>query len=248
LPLRAIIVEDEPHSLSRLRFLLADIEDLTIVGTAENGEAAIRLIDELKPDLAFLDIQLPGMTGFDVLARCRHRPAVIFVTAFNQYAVKAFEENALDYLLKPTSKERLQKAVARVRQSRLPPDPKLLEAIAQLLARNRPGRVFSVKNKDEILLIPENDVYYFKAEDKYVFLNTAERSFFYEATLRELEAMLDPDLFARIHKSCIVAVGKIKKLQKYFLGDYILELDNAKKTRLRIGRAYLKSLKEKLRI
>jgi DNA-binding LytR/AlgR family response regulator len=247
LHLNAIIVEDEPHSLSRLLFLLKEIDDLSLAGTAENGEAAIRMIDELKPDLVFLDIQLPGMTGFDVLTRSRHRPAVIFVTAFDQYAVKAFEENAIDYLLKPTSKERLQKAVARVMQTRRPPDQELLEGISQLLARNRTGRVFSVKHQDEILLIPEKDVFYFKAEDKYIFLCTAERSFFYESTLKELEATLDPDLFLRVHKSYIVALARIKKLQKYFLGDYILELDDAAKTHLRVGRSYLPALKDKLK-
>jgi len=247
LPLRTVIVEDEPHSLSRLKFLLADIDDVSIIGTAESGEEAVSRIDSLKPDLVFLDIQLPGMTGFDVLARVSHRPAVIFVTAFDQYAVKAFEENAVDYLLKPTSKERVRKAVARVSRAGRAPDQKLVEKLSRLLARNRPGRVFSVKHQDEILLIPDSEVTYFKAEDKYVFLCTAEQSFFYEGTLKELEETLDPDAFVRVHKSFIVALARVKKLQKWFLNDYILVLNDAAHTQLRIGRAYLPAIRKRLK-
>lgn len=245
--LRALVVEDEPHSLSRLQFLLQGIADVEIVGTAENGESAIQLLDQLKPDLVLLDIQLPGMTGFDVLSRASHRPAVIFITAFNQYAVKAFEENAVDYLLKPTSKERLSTAVAKVRQSCHPLSSQLIESIRQAMDKGKRNRMFTVKSNEDILLIPENDICFFKAEDKYVFLCTRERSFFYESTLKELESRLDPDLFLRIHKSFIVALGKIRKIQKWFLNDYILEINDAAHTQLRIGRSYLTAVRNKLR-
>jgi len=247
LPLKTLIVEDEPHSLSRLKFLLQDIGQVEVIGTAESGEEAVRQIDGLKPELVLLDIQLPGLTGFEVLARARHRPAVIFITAFDQYAVRAFEENAVDYLLKPMSRERLEKAIEKVSRNLGPPDRELLETLRRLMGRHRPGRPFTVKHKDEVLLIPEEDVYYFRAEDKYVFLCTADHSFFYEATLKELEALLDPDLFVRIHKSHVVAVNKIKKFHKWFLGDYVLELGDPPGTRLKIGRSYLAALRDKFK-
>jgi DNA-binding LytR/AlgR family response regulator len=247
LPIKTLIVEDEPHSLSRLKFLLQDIRQVEVIGTAESGEEAVRLIDELKPELLLLDIQLPGLTGFEALARARHRPAVIFITAFDQYAVRAFEENAVDYLLKPTSRERLEKAIEKAAQNLRPPDRELLDTLRKLMGRRRSGRPFTVKHKDEVLLIPEEDVYYFKAEDKYVFLCTADHSFFYEATLKELEETLDPDVFIRVHKGHLVAVNKIKKFHKWFLGDYVLELGDPQSTRLKIGRSYLAALRDKFK-
>ncbi len=244
--INTVIVEDERHSLERLKDLLKEFPQIRLVGEAADGESAITLIQQLKPALVFLDIHLPEASGFEVLARLENRPRVIFITAYDQYAIKAFEENAVDYLLKPTSRERLQKAVARVLSNEQPAADKTLELLKKILQRDSYKSRFSIKLKEEILIIPEEAVYYFKAEEKYVFLCTRDQEFFYDATLGELEKSLDPHKFVRIHKSHIVALDKIKKLKKWFLSDYLVELSDSRGTKLKTGRAYLPELKQKL--
>lgn len=226
--------------------MLKEFPDIRVIGEAMDGLTAVDMIEHLKPGLVLLDIHLPEATGFEVLARLSHRPKVIFITAYDQYAIKAFEENAVDYLLKPISRERLHKALQRVLQGESQIDGKALELIREMLQRDVYPTRFSVKLKEEILIIPSEEVYYFKAEDKYVFLCTVDREFFYDATLSELEKVLDPGKFMRIHKSYIIALGKVKKLKKWFLSDYLVELSDDRRTTLKIGRSYLPILKQKL--
>lgn len=241
-----VIVEDERHSLERLKDMLKEFPGIRVIGEAMDGVTAVEMIERLKPGLVLLDIHLPEATGFEVLARLSHRPRVIFITAYDQYAIKAFEENAVDYLLKPISRERLQKALQRVLHGEPQVDGKTLELIREMLQRDIYPTRFSVKLKEEILIIPWEEVYYFKAEDKYVFLCTVNREFFYDATLSELEKVLDPGKFMRIHKSYIIALEKVKKLKKWFLSDYLVELSDDRRTTLKIGRSYLPLLKQKL--
>jgi DNA-binding LytR/AlgR family response regulator len=205
----------------------------------------VDVIDRLQPDLVLLDIEIPGFSGLEVLQRLRHRPLVIFITAYDQYAVPAFEANAVDYLLKPFTSERLRQALSRVRERR-PIDTDLLAALQQWLKHRDYLHTFAVKNGEEILLVPENEVFFFSAEDKYVFLHTAGRRFFYDATLKELENCLDPERFLRIHKSAIVAVGKVRKLKRSLMGDYQAVLGDDKATTLRIGRSFLAAVKARL--
>lgn len=244
--INAVIVEDESHSLERLKDLLKEFPQIQVVGQAGDGETAISLIQQLQPALVFLDIHLPEASGFEVLARLQYKPRVIFITAYDQYAIKAFEENAVDYLLKPTSRERLQKAVDRVLGHEPPAEDKTLALLKKILQRESFQSRFSIKLKEEILIIPQEEVYYFKAEEKYIFLCTRDQEYFYDATLGELEKCLDPHKFARIHKSHIVALDKIKKLKKWFLSDYLVELSDSRGTKLKTGRSYLPDLKEKL--
>jgi two-component system LytT family response regulator len=240
--LRAAIVEDEPHARERLKDLLSALPEIEVVGEAGDGAQGVDLIDRLKPDLVLLDIEMPGFSGLEVLQRARHRPLVIFTTAYDQYAVPAFEANAVDYLLKPFTAERLRQALARVRERR-PLDAALLAALRQRLQPREYLDVFAVKNGEEILLIPESKVFFFSAEDKYVFLHTAGRRFFYDATLKELESRLDPEHFLRIHKGAIVAVRQVRKLKKNLMGDLQVVMGDDKATLLRVGRSFLAAVR-----
>ena len=243
--IKTILVEDERHSLERFKSLLEDFSEIDIVGEAMDGESAIALIDEKKPDLVFLDIQLPVYNGFEVLERLSCKPQVIFVTSYNQHAIKAFEENAVDYILKPTSKDRLEKSIGRIRGGQTP-DQGLIDFLKSRIFPEYQSR-FAVKLKDEIIIIPSEDVFYFRSQDRYVFLGTADTEFIYDATLKQLEESLDPDQFVRIGKSAVVAIDKIDKLSKWFFGEYNLILKDKNRTVFKVGRTYLPRLREKLK-
>jgi two-component system, LytTR family, response regulator len=243
--LRTVIVEDEPHARERLKDLLAGMNEIELVAEAGDGAQAVEVIDRLQPDLVFLDIEMPGFSGLEVLQRLQHRPLVIFITAYDQYAMPAFEANAVDYLLKPFTAERLRQAVNRVRERR-PLDAALLAALQQWLKPRDYLHMFAVKNGEEILLVPEHEVFFFSAEDKYIFLHTVGRRFFYDATLKELENRLDPELFLRIHKNAIVAVKHVGKVKRSLMGDFQAVLGNDKATTLRIGRSFLAAVKKRL--
>ena len=244
--LRTVIVEDELPSLNRLQELLAEIENIELVGSACDGERAVQLINEVKPDLAFLDVQLPVFTSFEVLHRLSHRPSIILVTAYDQYAIQAFEENAVDYLLKPTSPERLRKAIARVTRIKRHFDRELLEALQSALEKKQYLHRFSVKIGDEILFVPAHDVYYFHAEEKYVFVNTFNQEHIIDLTLKALETGLDPGEFLRIHKSVIVAIDKINRVKRSLVGKFKVQLNNSAKSSFEIGRGFLSSVRERL--
>jgi DNA-binding LytR/AlgR family response regulator len=245
--LRVVLIEDEQHSRDRLRKLLAAIDDVEIVGEAEDGLSAVALIDERKPDLAMLDVQLPELSGFDVLERARHRPLVIFVTAFDHYAVRAFEEQAVDYLLKPTAPDRLAAAIERVRRMRRPVDDALLAALRQLV--DRPAYVdhLSVRRGDSIELLPVAQVLWFEAKDGYVLIRTAAREHVSDLTLKELETQLEPARFLRIHRSVIVATGEIAKVERSFGGRYTVKMRDSGAQRFEIGRSHLPAVRARLR-
>ncbi len=244
--IKTIIVEDEQPSLGRMKKLLTSFDEIDLIGVAEDGQAAIRLIDETKPRLAFLDIQLPVFSAFEVLKQVRHHPKVIFVTAYDEFAVKAFEENAVDYILKPTSEARLRKAIDRVCDEPTRLDSQLIELLKGAVDNAKFISRFSVRIGNEILFILEKDVHWFYAEDKYVFLKTATKNYIYDMTLRELEANLDPDKFIRIHKGIIIAVVHIQKVERSFRGRYRIRMNDQNKTTFDIGRTYLPNVREKL--
>lgn len=244
--IRTLLVEDEPHSLERLRSVLAGHPKLEIVGEATDGTSAIALVDTLKPELLFLDIHMPGCDGFQVISRTAHRPLVVFVTAYDEYAIKAFDANAVDYLLKPSSRERIFEAVERVLARRQPVDGNLIETLKAALDGPAYLHRFLVKVGDEILVIPEADVLCFQAEDKYVNLCTEGRTFITDFTLKELEQRLDPRKFVRIHKSAIVALHRVSRIAKWFQGEQIVVLDDKAGTRLKVGRAYVEGFRARL--
>ena len=244
--IRALIAEDEPHSLERLRGVLATRTDLEIVGEATDGPSAVVLIDALKPDLLFLDIHMPGCDGFEVLARIAHRPLVVFVTAYDEFALKAFDANAVDYLLKPSSRERILEAVDRVVARGKTLEGNLVETLKAALSPQTYLRRFLVKVGDEILVIPEADVLCFQAEDKYVNLQTDGRSFITDFTLKDLEQRLDPARFVRIHKSTIIALHRVSRISKWFQGEQVVVLDDKAGTRLKVGRSYVENFRVRM--
>ncbi|GAB6188527.1 LytTR family DNA-binding domain-containing protein [Marinitoga arctica] len=239
--INSIIVEDEEHSLNRLKKLLDNFDYINIIGEAREGEEAVELIEKKHPDLLFLDINLPGKNGFDILKEISYEPLVIFVTAYQEHAIKAFEENAVDYLLKPFDLKRLKISIERVLKRKQVINKELLEKIIH----NDYLKKFSIKDRDMIFIIPEEKIYYFKAEDKYVFLCTIDKEYYYDNTLKNLEKILNPDKFIRIHKSYIVSIEHIKRFKKIFTREYILELDNG--IELKIGRNYLHQIREKFK-
>jgi two-component system, LytTR family, response regulator LytT len=246
--LRTVIVEDERPSRERLIDLLKGLVDLSIIGEAADGETAVAMIDDLRPDLVFLDIHIPGANGFEVLARVRHHPLVIFVTAYDEYAVRAFDADAVDYILKPSSRERVAAAVTRARERGRELDRDLLERLRAVMERGTRMKRFAVNLADEILIIPESEVYCFRAEDKGVRLCTRDRQFDFDMTLKELELSLDMEVFCRIHKSCIVSLDKVRRMERWFHGDLIVQLQDAGKTRVKVGPAYRDELRRRLRL
>lgn len=243
--LRTVIVEDELPSLNRLKELLENIDHIELVGCAQDGEEAVKLINETKPDLALLDIQLPVFTSFEVLNRLKHRPNIIFITAYDQYAIKAFEENAVDYLLKPTSADRLTKAIKRVDQNKNN-NLDLVSILKDALKDDSFSDRFSIKLGDQIIFVHEDEVLYFHAEDKYVFLNTENDKYIVDLTLKDLTLKLDPEKFLRTHKSYIIAIDKIKRIKRTFPGKYKIQLAGASNVTLEIGRTFLPDVRNRL--
>jgi DNA-binding LytR/AlgR family response regulator len=246
--IRTLLVEDELNSMERLKSLLAGQPEVEIIGEAHDGLQAIEKIDALKPELIFLDIQMPGAGGFEVLERITHKPMVVFMTAYDQFAVKAFDANALDYILKPSTAERVAEAVTRALEGRRVIDDQLLAVLRASVDRAGFLRRFAVSRGDEILIIPESEVYCFRAEEKCVFLCTYNEEHSYDMTLKELESRLDPEVFFRIHKSHIVSLDKVRKVQRWFHGDLVVQLEDADKSELKVGRSYREELRKRLNL
>lgn len=214
-PLTALIVEDEPLARRRLRELLREHRWMRCVGEAANGRSAITAIDELQPDIVFLDVQLPGCSGIDVLARVTHRPAVIFTTAHDQFAVTAFELGALDYLLKPFGSERFSRAVERARPVlERHAGSNMLDRAREVLSRGPIPRLF-VREAGRIVPIRVSAIERLQACDDYVVVHASGRQFRINLTLGELEARLDPRLFVRVHRSHVVNLDYVASWTPY---------------------------------
>ncbi len=232
--LRTMIVDDEPLAIERMQVLCAELDDLTVIGTASDGEAALRLAEKLKPDLMLLDMTMPGIDGLAVarqLSRREHRPAVIFVTAHEDFAVEAFDLEAVDYVLKPVAAERLERAIGRVIARR----DRVAAEGGEWLAE------FWVPHRSELLRIDAAQVERIDAERDYVRLHVGDRSYLLLQTIAGLESKLDPARFIRIHRSTILRRDRIRGLRHEGLGVWSAELDNGEA--LRIGRTYLRKVK-----
>ena len=245
MPLRTVIVEDEAPSRERLKSLLSEFDNIELIGEAQDGPDGVKLIDKLKPDLAFLDIQLPVFTSIELLQKIKHHPFIIFITAYDKYAIDAFEANAVDYLLKPTTKERLQEAIRRVQQ-RHHKFQDIISAMETILDKTRFRQRFTVKIGNEILFIPTEDIVWFHADDKYVFIHTSDQKYLIDETLKNLGECLEPDLFIRIHKSVIINAKKINRIKKKLNGQYVVQLNDLRKSTFNIGRTYFAEAREKL--
>ena len=251
--LRVLIVDDEPLARSRTRRMLEQAGDVEVIGEAGSAAEARDAIRDQSPDLLLLDIQMPGEDGFALLASLDKRPAVVFVTAFDHYAVRAFEENACDYLLKPFRPERLNQAIDRARRDLAQPE-ELSRRLGELLAGLDRSRVstsphlerFTVRLGARQLILKAEDVTWFGAEEKLVFAATATDRHYVNFTLDQLEAKLDPRRFARVHRSAIANLDWAVALKPGFAGTYRLQLKDPARTEVPVSRARARDLKERL--
>ena len=262
--IRTLIVDDEPLAREGLRVRLSREPDIEIVGEANDGESAVEAIEGLTPDLVFLDVQMPGLPaprdadgkrmglagdpkacGFDVLDRvsATHLPIVVFVTAYDQYAIKAFDVHALDYLLKPFSDARFAQALERARRAVLSDtDRDADRRVAALLSAQAEARQKSylarlpVKDRDRFLLLRVEEIDWIEAAQNYVQIHARKREYLVRGTMNDLEAQLEPVRFARIHRSTLVNLDRIREIRPAWHGDFDVVLDDG--TQLKLSRHY----------
>jgi two-component system, LytTR family, response regulator len=249
--LRTLVADDEKLARDRLAGFLTDLGGVELIGEASNGVDAVQMIQERHPDLVFLDVQMPGMDGFEVLrALPGPAPQVVFATAYDEYAIRAFEVQAVDYLLKPFARTRVEEAVGRVR-SRLDRGAAGLDidAVLRRLEEGRKAYVtqISVHSGRRILLLPVEDVRWFGVEHRLVYAHTGERAFMTNYTLRELEERLDPELFFRVHKASLVNLRHVKEIVPWFGGRYKLAMRDHATSEVAVSRTQARALRAKLR-
>jgi two-component system LytT family response regulator len=242
-PIRALIIDDEQLARELIKNYLKNYPDIQIVGECENGFEGARQIPELNPDLVFLDIQMPKLNGFEMLEIIENPPEIIFITAHNDFAIKAFEMNAVDYLLKPYAQDRLfaavQKAADKIRSGGK--DNKITQLLQQPLV-DKLERIV-VKSGTKIKVIPVEKIFYLEAQDDYIMIYTDEGKHLKQGTMKYYEDRLDQSKFIRVHRSYIVRLDQIVQLEPYAKDNYILKLKNG--TALKISRNGLKNLKDK---
>src|SRR5574338_1116412 len=249
--IRIVIADDEPLARERLRTLLAPESWAEIVAECQNAAEAVDAITRLKPDLVFLDVQMPGGTGFDVIdaVGAARMPLVIFVTAFDRYALRAFDVHALDYLLKPFDRERFQQALLRARQqlerkSTGDLERRLLELVQDLRPAPHKLERFVVKSGGRVFFVRADEIDWIEAAGNYVKLHVGGDAHLFRETMNALEARLDPDFFYRIHRSHIVNIERVRELQPWFNGEYVVFLRNG--TRLTLSRGYREKLQTRV--
>jgi two-component system LytT family response regulator len=245
-PIRTLIVDDEPDARERVRAILAEEDEAEVVGEAGDGVAAAQGIRELTPDLVFLDVQMPEIDGFGVLAALADDalPLVVFVTAFDRYAVRAFDVQAVDYVLKPFDRERIREAFQRARQRlRTGAGGTTPEQVAELVAAQparRPVQRLLVKVSEGFDLVRTAQIDWAEAAGNYVTLHLGKRSAMLRQTIGGLEEQLDPGGFRRIHRSTIVNLDRVQAIRPTQTGEYCVLLEDG--TRLRVGRNYRDAL------
>jgi two-component system LytT family response regulator len=244
-----LIVDDERLARDKLRRFLAEADAVRVVGEAANGAEAVERIQEQHPDLVFLDVQMPGMDGFDVIEElpAEALPAVVFVTAHDEYAIRAFDVEAIDYLLKPFDRLRFRQALDRVRRQLGHEPGQLVEKLRRLLGsagdeRGPTLRRIAVRSGGRIQSLRVEEIHWFEAADNYLRVHTAKAAHLIRETLSALERRLDPSLFIRIHRSAIVRIESIREVESLFHGDYEVVLGTG--VRLPVGRKFRDRLVE----
>ena len=247
-PIRTLIVDDMPPARSRIRRALEKVNDFEVIGECGDGLSAINTIREEKPDLVFLDVQMPETDGFGVVAALEppERPVILFVTAHDEYALRAFEVHALDYLLKPFDSERFERALDHAReQLRLRQgqgvDRRIESLIAQLRPDSRHLRRVAVKARGRTRVINVNDIDWIGAEGNYLNLHVGEESHLIRETMATFEQQLDPERFARIHRSTIVNLDRVSEISPLFNGDQAIKLVDG--SELTASRSYYDNIK-----
>lgn len=261
-PLRAFLVDDEPLALERLQRMLAQFPELQIAGTATDPFAAVATLnDSHSPqiDVLFLDIQMPGMNGFELLSRLSSHPFVIFTTAYDQHALRAFETNAIDYLLKPIEPSQLERAIGKLGRMRPivkpgwqqnPALPQLLKELTASLRESQPAYPNRIASRvgERISFLPLDDVTHFVAQDKLTFAVASGRRHCVDQTIADLEHRLDPAKFLRVHRSALVNVDWIHEVNSWFAGKVVVTLKDQQHTQLTVARDRVRTLKDRLGI
>lgn len=251
-PIRTLIADDEPLARERVRSLLADQPGISVVGEARDGDEAVEQIIGQQPDLVFLDVQMPKRTGFEVIQAvgADRMPAVVFVTAYDQYAIKGFDVHAVDYLLKPFDRERFDGAVDRARrhfdaESGGALKSQLMRLVKELQPQAAPRQErLIVKTGGRLFFLRTDDVDWIEAAGNYVRLHVGKDTHLLRETMNSIEGRLDPKMFLRIHRSRIVNMDRVKELHPWFNGDYAVILRDG--TKLMLSRGYRDKLQERL--
>lgn len=247
--IKVLIIDDEEPARNLIKVFLKQFDNILILDEASDGFSAIKKINELNPDLIFLDIQMPKLTGFEMLELIENPPYIIFTTAYDQYAVKAFEFNAIDYLLKPFNRERFKLAIEKAAE-KINSGEKNPEDIGKLIKYGQENvdlihRV-AVKKKSKIFIIPVEDIYCFEAQDDYVMIYTQNDNFLKETTMKFFESHLDSEIFVRVHRSNIVNIKHIDKIELFEKDSYYIFLKNQQK--VKSSKTGYKLLKSKLNL
>jgi two-component system, LytTR family, response regulator len=248
---RVIIADDEPLGRARLRMLLADEPWVELIAECADGPSTIAAIDKFRPDLVFLDVQMPGGSGFDVISAvgAARMPFVIFVTAFDRYALRAFDVHALDYLLKPFDRDRFRDALARAREriersSNGDLERRLLAIVNDLKPGPQPLERFVIKSGGRVFFLRADDIEWIEAAGNYVKLHVGAETHVFRETMNSLEARLNPSVFFRIHRSHIVNIERVRELQPWFNGEYVVFLTSG--ARLTLSRGYREKLHDRI--
>jgi two-component system, LytTR family, response regulator len=248
MPLTALIVDDEPLAREGLSMLLARDEEISALKEARNGREAVIAIRSARPDLVFLDVQMPEMDGFAVVKEigAEHMPAVVFVTAHDKYAIQAFEVNAVDYVLKPVTEERFRRTLERVKarlkvRSEDDANRHILSLLETIASPRHYVRRLAVRTAGKTIFVDIEDVDWIEAAENYVELHAGGASHLLHVTMNTLEKSLDPEMFVRIHRSTIVNIRRIREMQAALHGEYVVTLENG--VRLQSGRVYSDKLK-----
>ena len=254
-PLTAVVADDEQLARDELCFLLNQLGTVVVVARAANGPEALDEIARHAPDVAFLDVQMPGLTGFEVARRLLDQgtgPGVIFVTAYDQRAIEAFEVNAVDYLLKPIDIRRLETAMARVRERRGRTDPLAgqLDRLVRMMAGQKDRRdQVAVKVSDRFVLVKAGDIIHASlVEDSINIVTSQVSGTSNDRTLDELHARLDPEVFWRVHRSHLVNINKVKEIVPWFSRNYILRMTDANATEIPVSRSQTRRLRDYLKL
>ena len=260
--LRVIVVDDEQLAREELCYQLEQIDGIEIVAQASNGVEAIGVVERHEPDLVFLDIQMPGLGGFEVARRLleheEEAPALVFVTAFDQHAIEAFEVNAVDYLLKPVESGRLEQALQRARRrveaerpgaAQAPTNEQLEQIVKMMAVRQTRRDQVAIRVGERFVLVQADEIIYASLADESINIVTGQVAGTSNyRTLDDLQARLDPDVFWRVHRSHLVNINKIKEIVPWFSRNYILRMKDAKGTEIPVSRAQTKRLREYLKL
>ncbi len=243
-----IIIDDEKLARELLVEFLEPHTKIEVVAECSNGKEAVEKINELKPQLIFLDVQMPGMDGFEVLENINHKPFVIFTTAYDQYAIKAFDNSAIDYLLKPLDEDRFKLAINRAIERIKIEDNNVEELISSIRGSVNAGQKFSthlfVQKSEKLLNIEVKDIVHLEASGDYTVLTTKSDQFLSSSGIGKLEERLDPDVFIRIHRSTIINLNFLKEIEKHFNGGLIVKMENGKS--FPVSRTYAKQIRNKV--